>query len=441
MTSTILRGTQGPCQVPPLKGRTQTPRHPPMYDRRMADLLRPLRRDLDFVPSPDPDHPGLLVRDPLGYSDRILVVPPPLVSFLTLFDGEHDELDLAVALARATDDESVSPIVRSLILALSRAAFLEDDAFAARRAEAHEHFAIRSVREASHAGSAYPAEPSELRQMLDRWLGDAPCVSQPPRTLAGLVAPHVSPEGGWRSYASAYRRITAQDADRTFVVIGTSHHGDVNTLGVTRKPYRTPLGETTPDPEACEILCRVGGEAVRSEDYCHAVEHSVEFQVLFLQHLLGPAVRMVPVLCGPFVPPGGALPEADAGVARILDAVRVLTAQREDALFVVGVDFAHVGQRYHDEAQARANEGPLLEVAARDKERLAHIEQGDAAGFWRCVGDPAEDSLHWCGTAPLYTLLRSVGPVFGNTLHYEQWNIDPASVVTFAGMEFVKGNA
>ena len=65
-------------------------------------------------------------------------------------------------------------------------------------------------------------------------------------------------------------------------------------------------------------------EAVVREDYCHAVEHSIEFQVVFLQHVLGQAARIVPVLCGPFAPPEGGAPEDDPGVARFLEALRAL---------------------------------------------------------------------------------------------------------------------
>jgi len=60
--------------------------------------------------------------------------------------------------------------------------------------------------------------------------------------LTGIAAPHVSPEGGWQSYAAAYRRITPDLADRTFVLLGTSHYGAPERFGVTRKPYETPLG-------------------------------------------------------------------------------------------------------------------------------------------------------------------------------------------------------
>ena len=59
------------------------------------------------------------------------------------------------------------------------------------------------------------------------------------------------------------------------------------------------------------------------EDYCHAVEHSIEFQVVMLQHLYGPRVRILPILCGPFVKSiyEGGLPEKTDGVARFFDAL------------------------------------------------------------------------------------------------------------------------
>ena len=37
---------------------------------------RKLRRALDILPSPEADRPGLLLRDPLGYAEAVLYVPP-----------------------------------------------------------------------------------------------------------------------------------------------------------------------------------------------------------------------------------------------------------------------------------------------------------------------------------------------------------------------------
>jgi hypothetical protein len=104
--------------------------------------------------------------------------------------------------------------------------------------------------------------------------------------------------------------------------------------------------------------------------------------------------------------------------------------------FVLGVDFAHVGRRYGDAHAARAYDGPLAEVAARDDARLERVVDGDAAGFWNLVVENGDDDLKWCGSSPLYTFLRAVPNARGRRLAYEHWNIDDASVVSFGAVAF-----
>ena len=160
--------------------------------------------------------------------------------------------------------------------------------------------------------------------------------------------------------------------------------------------------------------------------------------MVFLQHLFGPRVSVLPILCGPFVRATveGGLPEDDPGVASFLEALRTLARrERERLCFVLGVDLAHVGRRYGDSEGARVHERGMIAVAERDRERLERIRVGDAAGFWRLVQDGADD-LKWCGASPFYTFLRTVDGVRGDLLGYEQWNIDDESVVTFAGLLF-----
>ena len=53
----------------------------------VANRLPVFRRDLDIMPSPIEDRPGLLLRDSFRFSDATLVIPPPLIATLELFDG------------------------------------------------------------------------------------------------------------------------------------------------------------------------------------------------------------------------------------------------------------------------------------------------------------------------------------------------------------------
>jgi hypothetical protein len=397
------------------------------------------------MPSPAPDRPGLLIRDPFRFAEAMLIIPSALVPCLAFFNGRYDRAQVVEALVRLSGDVRVGQVVDHLLDTLSEAGFLEDEVFEGKKDERLRAFAEAAARTAAHAGSAYPVEHEELRAVIARYLEAEPGGDMPaavPRgahgPLLGIAAPHVSPEGGWRSYRAAYRALAPDLAEATFVVLGTSHYGEPDAFGLTRKPFLTPFGEAGVNLRLVDELVERGGRAVRLEDYCHSIEHSIEFQVVFLQHLFGPAVRIVPILCGPFARSthqGGA-PEDDPGVARFLGALGEMAAREGRGLvWVVGADMAHMGRRYGDGFEARAEEGLMLDVAARDRARCERLAAGDAEGFWALVQDRS-DELKWCGASPLYAFLRAVRPASGQVSRYEQWDIDDGSVVSFAAMTF-----
>jgi MEMO1 family protein len=408
----------------------------------LSQVLARLRGNLDFTPSPTPEHPGLFIRDPFRYSDAMLIIPPGLTECLRCFDGKHTDLDLRAALVRLTGDLNVSQIQEHLVQTLSAAGFLEDDNYFHMQAERVRQFAAGPVREPAHAGSAYPVAPEDLRETMVRYLGgvDGDGRAAYSKKLFALAAPHVSPEGGWQSYQAAYRLLGPEHQDRTFVILATSHYGEPEKFGLTRKRFRTPSGEAVTDTALVDWLAERGGDAVRMEDYCHSFEHTVELQVIFLQHQLGPGVRIVPILCGPFVRGllSGKGPEEDEGVRRFFDALNELREREGDRLFwVLGVDMAHMGRRYQDDFSAVAGQGIMSEVSDRDQRRIDSINSGDAGGFWDQVCRNRDD-LKWCGSSPFYTFLKAVPGARGELLRYEQWNIDDKSVVSFAGMAFLK---
>ena len=110
-------------------------------------MLARLRPTLDFLPSPIPDRPGLMIRDPFQYSDATLVIPPVLVESLTYFDGTRSSLDLREHLVRLTGELDVSGLEQHLIETLSGAGFLEDDNFFRKKAEVERAFADSTLAE------------------------------------------------------------------------------------------------------------------------------------------------------------------------------------------------------------------------------------------------------------------------------------------------------
>jgi len=410
----------------------------------VAPTLPRLRVDLDMLPSPVPGRPGLLIRDPYGYAEQTLIIPPPLVPALRLFDGEKTSLDLREALVRATGQIEVSEIIAQLTHTLENG-FVMGERLEELRERRHRDFAAASQRLATHAGAAYPDSADDLRRQLTAYLEETTAGPKSLPGLIGIAAPHVSLEAGFRSYAAAYAALGENaNPDGTFVILGTSHYGTPNRFGLTRKPFATPLGETRADAGAVESLLEAAPGACIEEDYCHAVEHSIEFQVVFLQHLFGANVSVIPILCGPLVSRvnGEGLPEDEPAVAAFLEALASWAEAREQPpCWILGIDLAHIGRRYGDRDPVQADRGAMRDVAIRDRERLERVEEADAAGFWELVRENG-DELRWCGASPLYTFLRAAPPgVRGTVELYEQWNIDEASVVSFAAVTFSKAPA
>jgi predicted class III extradiol MEMO1 family dioxygenase len=350
--------------------------------------------NLDFMPSPSPEHPGLFIRDPYRFSDAMLVIPPPLVECLQCFDGLQSQLDLRAALVTVTGELEVGQLAEHLAETLSAAGFLEDANYAEMQQDRKREFAEAAVREPSHAGSAYPADADEMRETMGQYMSGAEALAKANGDLFAIAAPHVSPQGGWQSYRAAYGMLRPEHKDRTFVILATSHYGEPEKFGLTRKTFRTPLGDAPTDTALVDRLAARGGKGIEMEDFCHSFEHTVELQVIFLQHVLGPGVKILPVLVGPFAHSiyKGGNPEDHDNVKAFFDALGELREQEGDRLF---------------------------------------------CGFWDLVRE-RQDDLKWCGSSPFYTFLKTAPKARGELLKYEQWNIDENSVVSFAGMGFRK---
>ncbi len=419
----------------------------------MSRLLPKLRTDIDVVPSPDSEQPGLLIRDPYRYTPAVLLIPPVLIQALAHLDGEKSYLDLQADLSRRTGQLVDSDVVENFVGSLQQQGFLETEEFYRLRESCHAKFRDSAERVAIHAGVSYPAQPEELRKELGGYLQAAPGKADPsPSGIIGLAAPHVSPAGGWRSYASAYARMGPELAEKTFVLLGTSHYGPPEKFGLTRKPFVTPLGTLEVDTNLVDEIAGRAGDAVCMEDYCHSIEHSIEFQCIFIQHaiqqalqqspehVLGSRIRILPILCGPFRESlvSGKAPESSESVERFFQVLGNLAEREGSRLFwVLGIDLAHIGRRYGDSFAARAEQDRMESVRRKDQERLHRVCAGDREGFFDLVR-PEGDALRWCGYSPLYTFLKVMPQARGNVVRYEQWNIDEESVVTFAAMEFLR---
>ena len=209
-------------------------------------------------------------------------------------------------------------------------------------------------------------------------------------------------------------------------------------FSICRKAFATPLGAVEADLDSIDRLARATKKDfdVYEDQFNHKREHSLEFQAVFLRHLLGTrSVRIIPILAGLGEQQHtGKSPALDAACERFLAEVRAIVEDK-NAVVIAGADLAHVGPRFGDGKPYTDRQRAVLDET--DRESLDHATRGDAEGFWKHVAGDLE-TRRVCGLAPIYSLLRTIASgTKGSLRHYEQ-NVDPdeGSIVSHAALGF-----
>jgi len=256
--------------------------------------------------------------------------------------------------------------------------------------------------------------------------------------LDAILAPHIDYARGGFNFAHAFRRVYERTNARLFVIIGTSHYSP-NRFTLTRKSFRTPLGDAPVDGAFCDRLEAVYGDGLYDDELrAHFPEHSIELEVVFLQHLLGPTrpFRIVPLVVGAMedlLQPAGQGTPGDIGrMVRALRAAR--DAAGEPVCFVISGDLAHIGPKFGDEGPLTAEF--LAHSQKQDQRLLRAVAQGDMDDYTVILAAEG-DARRICGFPPTWLTLQVLGPCTGKLLRYDQ-HVHPhgSESVSFAAMAF-----
>ena len=178
----------------------------------------------------------------------------------------------------------------------------------------------------------YPAAQQQLQQLVAGCLRGATPTGAAPKAI---VVPHAGLVYSGPVAASAYAQLRDRaEQIRRVVLIGPSHRVAFRGLAVpTVDAFLTPLGAVPIDDAARATVLALPG--VSESDRAHALEHSLEVQLPFLQTVLSD-FQLLPLVAGE------ATPEA---VAAALERVW----GGAETLIVVSTDLSH----FHDYATAR----------------------------------------------------------------------------------------
>ena len=414
----------------------------------MTRSANPRLRALEAFPVQHEGQQCIALRDPAGFTDQIAVLPPLLLDLVSLFDGEHSIAQIQDIMRRRHGEAPSADQIAAVVERFDRAGFLDSERFAARRLALEDEFRGSPVRPASHAGGAYAGEPAELTAQIDAFFTgpdgpdhpeSTPAAARASRSsgLSALIAPHIDFHRGGSTYGWAYKEILDRSDADLYVILGTCHAGMADPFSVTLKPYDTPLGAVPVDREFYEGLAGRAGQDLLASEPAHRREHSIEFQTVMLQRLLGRRrpFMILPVLASYLHEAiwRRGRPEADARVPRFVDALRdTIASSSRRICLIAGVDLAHVGPRFGDAAPNTADS--LAAVEAADRRMLEPVVAADAGGFFASVAADG-DARRICGLSPIYTLLRLLPGSSGRLLRYTQWP-DPEGAVTFCAVSY-----
>ncbi len=183
---------------------------------------------------------------------------------------------------------------------------------------------MSTVRQPAVAGMFYPAEPRQLAHDVQQLLEAARPQALVPKAL---IVPHAGYIYSGAIAASAYATLRPiATRIRRVVLLGPTHRVAVRGLALPgADAFDTPLGRVMLDEAAAQRIAHLPQVTVSAQ--AHALEHSLEVQLPFLQSVL-PDFTLLPLAVGM------ATPEE---VAEVLETLW----DGEETLIVISSDLSH----------------------------------------------------------------------------------------------------
>jgi AmmeMemoRadiSam system protein B len=385
----------------------------------------------------------VLLQDPAG-----VVVQPVLIPFdgfnyiVRYFDGQSTLVEIQAGVLRRTGLFLALHELEDLVRQLDAAMVLDGPTFAA----FHQQYRESGRRPAALAGRSYAATIRALKAQLEQFFIGSNGAGLPGANGAnghscvrGILSPHIDFQRGGPTYTWSYKELAEKSSANTFVIMGVAHQYCARRFALTLKDFETPLGLVPTDRSYVDRIAAIAGRELFDDELTHRTEHSIEFQVIFLQYLLGERrdFSIVPILVGSFhdLMERGVDPIDDPQVSRFIEALRVAEASSgRQVAYVGGIDLSHVGPEFGDPRPV----DPALQAQVRSFDDLM-LDRAAACdpGGWFQTAAGISNRFRVCGLAATYTMLHAIGPAQGRLLHYNQAIDDRRTCcVSFASMVF-----
>jgi AmmeMemoRadiSam system protein B len=401
----------------------------------------PKLRSLEAFPITLEEKRYICLRDPMQITDKILYLPFPAFLLVSLFDGSRSLEQIQLAYKTHIQQPITIAEIEEVIKALDEHLFMQSETFEEKYREMVRAFQEAPVRPAFLAGKSYTLDREEALKWMDGLFdgnGHRPPEEnvEPGDPIRGIVVPHYDLRFAASSYSLAYQHLRDTEAE-TFVILGTGHHLLNDFFSCLDKDFETPLGTSRTDRDFLRRLEEGFGESIYPDILVHRMEHTIEFQVLFLQYLFQDKknYKIVPILISfpEFIGEMDHEKFNQKRLDRFFGALsRAIAESKGKVCVIASVDFSHVGQRFGDNS---AMDKEFLErIETDDRRLLSHLGKMEFDGFLQSVKE-TNPKNRVCGYPALHTLMKTLGARRGTLLEYRQ-NVerDANSMVSFASM-------
>ena len=264
------------------------------------------------------------------------------------------------------------------------------------------------IRTPAVSGRFYPADPDELRTAVQGFLDP----TQHPVRSIGIVVPHAGYMYSGHVAGAVYSRIALPLRN---IILCPNHTGLGLPLSMMKTgAWQTPLGQMQIDEELCAALAEAD-PYLEDDVEAHRLEHALEVQLPFIQHIAGPAARFVPITIG------------TGNLERLQELGRAIAAVVRkvgpETLIVASSDMNH----YESD--------PVTRV--KDHKAIDQILAMDAEGLYDVV---RRERISMCGYGPTVSMLTAAKLLEASTVTLVKYatsgdvTLDFDHVVGYAGL-------
>lgn len=420
------------------------------FDPGLPHHARPKLRPVRGFPAQMGEQMVLGLADQRQISERVVFMAPAVQLILPLMDGNRTVDQIVAEVGRGLTHE----MLEGVIAQLDDAALLFGPRFEELLVKVRKEFdgsailppastaafvdaiTAQALGESASEEDKAAAGPGKLREVMDKWIGEAlkdadePSFNALPRAV---VAPHLDYSRGWLNYAHVYGRMRVADRPDRVVILGTNHFGFGTGVVACDKGYQTALGTCEVDAELLEKLkANLGPDhaaKLLANRYDHEREHSIELHVPWIQHCLGAGpdgkhCKVLGVLVhDPAVDNGNSYDGQGLALQAFIDAMKKAIAEVGGrTLIVSSADLSHAGAAFGDKIQTLAGEEKEA-VAFRNKvfqhdRDMIELVRGNKPDELVAAMSWQQNPTRWCSTGNLVATLKLVEPGDIQLLNY-----------------------